>query len=522
MDVINKKFWEAKAQQDLHDILTRERNLNPAKNVVLFLGDGMGLPSITAARIYKGQYRGAVSGEEQQLVFETFPSVSLAKTYCVDKQVPDSACTATAFLCGVKTNYEVLGADAGVIPGNCTTLTDDNKLSSLASLALDAGKRAGFVTSTRVTHATPAALYAHIAHRDWECDEKLTTARDECPDVKDIAMQLVEDDPGRRLHVIMGGGRQYLSAAATGGPGDPIGPKDCRRQDGRNLMEEWLDRHERDGKRAAIVQSHSALSNLSTDGLQHLMGIFANGHVPYEHEKVLQSLDLPTLAQMTRKAIEVLQQGDKGFFLLVEGGRIDHGHHDNKARLALDELLAFDDAVQVALDMLDTSVSHDLKNSLRYPETLVVVTADHSHVMTMNGYPPRGQSITSFASMGDDLLPYTTLMYTNGPGFNFSVVNNTAARFDVSKDDVSSFNYTQLSSVLMKSETHGGEDVAVYAIGPMSHLFEGVHEQNYIAHAVAYAACVGANKAHCQSAASPTVVPHLVLILSLGGLLRGV
>ncbi|KAF2349328.1 Alkaline phosphatase [Trinorchestia longiramus] len=145
-------------------------------------------------------------------------------------------------------------------------------------------------------------------------------------------------------------------------------------------------------------------------------------------------------------------------------------------------------------------------------ETLIVVTADHSHVMTMNGYPSRGQDITGFAQLGDDKLPYTTLMYTNGPGFNFTVDSNgSVSRVDISEEDVLSYDYKQQSAVPAESETHGGEDVAIYAIGPMSHLFRGVHQQNFIAHAMSYAACVGQNKDHCKSAAG-AAAPFWVLV----------
>ncbi|KAF2356190.1 Alkaline phosphatase [Trinorchestia longiramus] len=538
----DKTYWQKEGQSELERVLSQERNMNRAKNVILFLGDGMGISSVTAGRIYKGQQRDQKSGEEAELVFDTFPHTALSKTYCVnkqvpdsactgtaflcgvktnyqvigadaratpddcaslsddskvfsiaheaikegkkaglsfkeivssnsqklsydtycvDKQVPDSACTGTAFLCGVKTNYQVIGADARATPDDCASLSDDSKVFSIAHEAIKEGKKAGIVTSTRVTHATPAAAYAHSAHRKYECDGKITAEmRTKCPNFKDIAKQLVENEPGNKLSVIMGGGIQFLKANATNMTGDPVDPDDCRRQDNRNLMKEWLDEKNAGSAKAALVHSKSDLMELKTQELDYLMGIFANGHLPYEFEKREKSLDVPTLADMTKKAIEVLRRGDDGFFLLVEGGRIDHGHHKGIARRALDELLAFDDAIKVATEMVDLS------------ETLIVVTADHSHVMTMNGYPSRGQDITGFAQLGDDKLPYTTLMYTNGPGFNFTADSNgSVSRVDISEEDVLSYDYKQQSAVPAESETHGGEDVAIYAIAAGLSLF---------------------------------------------------
>lgn len=485
-----QSFWNQQAQDDLAQTLSHTLNTNVAKNVILFLGDGLGIPTITASRIYKGQKLYNLSGEEQQMVFETFPHVGLSKTYCVDKQVPDSACTGTAYLCGVKTRYSVLGVDASVRTNDCGSMTEDNKVSSIAHWALNAGKRSGVVTSTRVTHATPAALYSHVPDRDWECDAELTNdTRRDCPDIKDIARQLVEDEPGRSLHVILGGGFQVLSSNATNSSGDPVDEEACVRADGKDLFQLWQDQKVGQKESFRAVRTKSELLDPDSDEADYLLGIFSNSHLPYEHEKRQQHLDIPTLAEMTKEAINVLAKGEEGFFLLVEGGRIDHAHHDTTARKALEETLAFEEAIQTALDMLSTT------------DTLFVVTADHSHVMTINGYPDRGQDVTGLADVGLDGLPYTTLMYTNGVGFNYTVnstVPGVGARWNISEDDVSSYDYLQLSAVPRDSESHGGEDVSIYAKGPMAHLFQGVHEQNYIAHAMAYASCVGPNKKHCS------------------------
>ncbi|KAH7964119.1 hypothetical protein HPB51_027644 [Rhipicephalus microplus] len=152
------------------------------------------------------------------------------------------------------------------------------------------------------------------------------------------------------------------------------------------------------------------------------------------------------------------------------GGRIDHGHHENRAALALRETSEFSDAVAAALELVDVR------------ETLVLVTADHSHSFTMNGYPARGNPILGFAGISEkDGLPYTTLSYANGP-------STTKRKADVNTEAV---DYQQVSAVPLRLETHAGEDVALYAIGPMAHMVHGVLEQHIVAHLVDYAACLG-------------------------------
>ncbi|KAK7065464.1 hypothetical protein SK128_010051 [Halocaridina rubra] len=498
----DQTYWNRIAQNELHRALGQQWNTNVAKNVILFLGDGMSIPTLTAARIYKGQLskRG---GEEGSLTFENFPHVGLSKTYNVNKQVSDSASTATAYLTGVKTNYKTVGVDGSVTHNDCQTMFEGNKVHSIVKWAQDAGKRTGVVTSTRLTHATPAATYAHVPNRDWECDGSIEVEHfEKCPDLKDIARQLIEDEPGNSINVIMGGGYQNFDANATGLPNDPLDDDThkCQRKDGRRLTQEWMDKKEAIGAKYAFVRSKSDLSNVDIAATEYLFGLFSNGHIPFEYEKVKKNLDIPTLAEMTVAAINVLERGPNGYFLLVEGGRIDHGHHDSHAHMALDEAVAMDRAVEEALRLINRE------------ETLIVVTADHAHTMSISGYPARGQDITGLAAIGNDGLPYTTLMYANGPGYNYTVIHEDddddddfeVARWNITQEQATSWEYTQLAPVPMTSETHGGDDVAIYATGPMSHLFHTLHEQNYIAHAMAYAACIGANNDHCEGHKNPT------------------
>ncbi|XP_026131345.1 alkaline phosphatase-like isoform X1 [Carassius auratus] len=496
------EFWKEWAQRTLKNALTlQDLNKNVAKNIILFLGDGMGIPTVTAARILKGQLNGQ-NGEETQLEMDKFPYVALSKTYNTNAQVPDSAGTATAYLCGVKANEGTVGVNAAAVKSQCNT-TRGNEVTSILKWAKDAGKSVGIVTTTRVNHATPSAAYAHCVERDWYSDGEMPdeALQSGC---KDIARQLFENIPD--IDVIMGGGRKYMYPRNTPDveyPGDK--KHNGTRKDGRNLVKEWTDRMK--DKRGSYVWNRKDLVSLNPNNVDYLLGLFEPGDLPYELERNKETD--PSLTEMVDVAIKILKKNERGFYLLVEGGRIDHGHHDGKAKLALHEAVEMDRAITRA--GLLTSIY----------DTLSVVTADHSHVFSFGGYTHRGNSIFGLApTMSDiDQKPFTSILYGNGPGFK--LVNG--ARENVSAVDYNQNNYQAQAAVPLKSETHGGEDVAIFSKGPMAHLLHGVQEQHYIPHVMAYAACIGQNKNHCRtSSGSPSVSnisPTLALLLSVKWLL---
>ncbi|KAA0191120.1 hypothetical protein HAZT_HAZT001488 [Hyalella azteca] len=473
MHASSQQWWNL-ARTELAAALNVRDNWNVARNVILFLGDGMGITASTAARIYKGQKKG-MNGEEGYLVWERFPNNALIKTYNVDRQVPDSAATATAFLCGVKVNYETIGLDPVVPFDDCEASKDvSTHLTSVLQWAQDANKATGIVTSTRITHATPAATYSRVANRRWECNRSEGMAGHGCPD---IAEQLVHHNPGKNIKVILGGGRQPLGA--TLGIPDEF---TCNRTDNKDLTSEWMKSKHDAGFKARYITSAAELRSLDHSSLDYVMGLFADSHLPFVEDQAPGSSNTPSLAEMAIAAVRQLQKEDAGFFLLVEGGRIDHAYHNNLPKKALEETIAFDEAITAVLKEVDLD------------ETLVVVTADHSHVLTINGYPNRGNDILGLADVSDvDGLPYTTLMFTNGPGFNITSNGKNVTRADPREYPLQHGEHMSQTAVPLKAfqETHGGEDVALYAAGPMSHLFHRLHEQNYIAHVMAYAACIG-------------------------------
>lgn len=176
-----------------------------------------------------------------------------------------------------------------------------------------------------------------------------------------------------------------------------------RRSDDRNLIEEWQQDKVDRNLSYAYVWNREELRNLSDSLPEYLLGLFEGSHLPYhlEGDPILE----PTLEELTEVAIRILSRNEKGFFLFVEGGRIDHAHHDNYVHLALDETLEFEKAVQKAAGLLPED------------DSLIVVTADHAHVMTFNGYSARGTSVVGLSDQADNnRMPYMTISYTNGPG----------------------------------------------------------------------------------------------------------
>ncbi|KAM8953079.1 intestinal-type alkaline phosphatase-like [Pelodytes ibericus] len=467
----NPDFWNNKMASAIDEALKLKPIEHRAKNLILFLGDGMGIPTVTATRILSGQQQGKL-GEENELAMDRFPYVALSKTYNVDRQVPDSAGTATAYLCGVKGNYGTVGLTSAARRSNCSTVKG-NEVQSILKRAKAAGKSVGIVTTTRVQHASPSGNYAHSADRDWYSDANMPQSAIDlgCPD---IAQQLIDNVD---IDVILGGGRKYMTPKGTP---DPEYPTDVRqngiRNDGRNLIEEWLSKHEG----AQYVWNKEQMDKIEVSSAGHVMGLFEPGDMKYELNRNTSSD--PSIAQLTEKAIQLLRRNPNGFFLFVEGGRIDHGHHDGKAKKALFEGVEFDNAIKHAGQLIDEK------------DTLTVVTADHSHVFNFGGYTYRGSSIFGLApKKADDTKSYTSILYANGPGFQVT----ESGRPDV--DNITSVttggpNYTQQAAVPLDSETHGGEDVAIFSKGPMAHLFHGVQEQTYIPHVMAYAACLSPYK----------------------------
>ncbi|OKY26957.1 alkaline phosphatase [Thalassotalea sp. PP2-459] len=481
--------WYTQAQSKLSD-KQQVASRTKAKNVILFVGDGMGISTLTAARILQGQMAGN-SGEEGYLSFETFPYSAQVKTYNTDAQTPDSAGTMTAMMSGVKTDAGVLGVNENIERGECASV-QGNELITAVEIAEIKGLSTGIISSARITHATPAAAYAKSADRNWEdvSDMPDTAIEQGC---EDIASQLINFEknleqrfPGidvDGIDVVMGGGRRhFLPKDEAFNSADARSTVEGDRTDNRDLTAEWQTMY----PNGTFVIDQAGFDAIDTEETERVFGLFNESHMNYEADRENDISGEPSLSQMTEKAIDVLSNNDKGYLLVVESGRIDHGHHAGSAYNALTDTIEFANAVQKAIDATNPE------------ETLILVTADHSHVFTIAGYPKRGNPIlgkvvnvgATEPALAADGMPYTTLGYTNGLGFrNLQMETDAdqsynesavAGRQDLTIVDTNTPGFHQEAAIPMGSETHAGEDISLHAQGPGAHLAQGVIEQSVI------------------------------------------
>lgn len=464
--------WFTAAQATIAERLAVQPNTARAKNVILFTADGNGVGTNYAIRLFTGQQAGGL-GDDYVQPFETFPHVALVKTYSSNGQTPDSAPTAMAMNTGIKGKNGMINILDTVAEGDCVAGLDAG-VKTFAEIVTEMGKSVGVISTARVTHATPAAVYARTASRDWEDN---TGIPEGCAQ-KDIAAQLIDQMKAGVIDFAMGGGRgHFLPESVT----DEENGKG-RRTDGRNLVQELLDMG---GQYAWNDEGFMALAK---GGNAPVLGLFERSHMKYEADRTGE----PSLAEMTEAAISSLSSNENGFYLSIEAGRVDHANHDGNAYRVLTDGKAFADAIAKAMEMTDPA------------ETLIIVTADHEHAISFNGYCGRGSNILGLCMKEDgagtahsgepnlakDGKPYTVIGYLNGAG---SVLIEQAdktyvgSRPDLTEEQATDIDYLQQALIPMSSETHSGEDVAVYARGPWAHLFGGTIEQNVIFHVMHHA-----------------------------------
>lgn len=408
---LETEYWMRNAQNYLLDIINDSKVMTmssntPAKNIILFLGDGMSLTTVAAARMYFG-------AEETSLSFEKFRHFGLSKvktylyvqirykiyfflfnlkTYCVDKQVADSACSSTAYLSGVKANYGTMGLSAKIPLNSCDGQNNkDEHTVTIAQWAQNQCKSTGLVTTSKVTDASPGGLYAReleqrrnfqveyilqfritdIANRYWENDYEVKNAGCDPTKTVDIARQFLENDVAKQFKIVLACGRNEFRDKSMFDEESILG----KRSDKRDLIKEWVNNRSEQGK-STYVYDKKGLLSISNE-TEYVLGLFGADHCAYniDVEQNNWNDEKPILSEMTVAAIKHLQKNnDFGYFLFVEGARIDMAHHENWARIALDETREFSRAIEKARNMTDEN------------DTLIVVTADHSHTMTYNGY----------------------------------------------------------------------------------------------------------------------------------------
>jgi alkaline phosphatase len=434
-----------------------------ARNVIFFLGDGMGINTLTATRIY-------AVGEAGELTIDTLPESAFVKTYSNDAQVTDSAASMSAYMTGVKQNNGVIsmsGDTRAIAPAadGGSRCANGEPVPTLLELAKARGLATGIVTTTSVTDATPAATYAHACHRKLQNQIAAALVPGGAGYNKALS-KAPSAAQGEGIDVVFGGGAQYFRPQAGGG----------KRTDGRDLLAELRAQ----GYRTAFDAAGFAALAPST---QPAIALFGEDDLAFDAER--DPARQPSLAEMTRKAVVLLGQrggkGDangRGFFLMVEGGLIDHALHATRAKRALQETVAFDAALQAAIievQKLDPGLKH----------TLIVATADHDHTLLINGYSPRSGPTTAdkpgvlglVRSLPDGKLkldkdgaPYAILGFGTG---EHRVQGSRASQAGLTDAIVSADDYHQEAAIRMQSETHGGADVYLGAIGSGAELFRG-------------------------------------------------
>ena len=450
-------FKSAKAQMER--IMAQKPNTTRAKNVILFVGDGFGIATVTAARIFEGQQRG-VDGPSNKLAFENFPYGAMSRTYSSDSLVTDSAPSAVSMTTGVKTRNNVLGLNEKSVWKDCNA-SKGTDVTTMSEIVKGLGMSTGAVSTARITDATPGAMFAHSAHRSWESDADLSedAAKAGCVD---IARQLVEFKYGDGLDVMFGGGRMNFLPATMADPEYP--DKKGKRRDGRDLTQEWLKRYSNSG---AYAWNTEGFNKIDPAIHSHALALFERDNMQYEADRPNDKGGEPSLADMSIKAIDILAKNPQGYFLMIEGGRIDHGSHANNAYRTLTDAVAFNDSIKAVLAKVNIE------------ETLIIVTADHSHTLNIMGYPDRDTNILGLVKergkivLAADKKPYTVLQYVNGPGAK------TGERADLSNTDTLDVDFVQQALIPLPSETHAGEDVGIWAIGPWAHLYQGTVDENY-------------------------------------------
>lgn len=327
-----------------YDVYQAIGDTKKAKNVVLMVGDGMSANIRTAARVIsKGINEGKFNG---WLEMEKMDSFGVVTTSGMDSIVTDSANSASAYATGHKTAVNA----EGVYPDNTPDPLDDPKVENIIELVKRTrGMSTGLVTTADITDATPAAMASHTRSR-YESEF--------------IANSYL--DPARSPDVLLGGGREWFLPEQSGG----------KRKDNNNL----IDAYRKEGY--SYVSSASELTKAKTNG--KLIGLFRPGNMnvyfdreytkPNNPAIVGEYKDQPTLMEMTSKALSILDKNKNGFFLMVEGASIDKQAHTMDMERLLWDTIEFDQTVGLVKEYVR-----------KHPDTLVIVTADHGHSMTLNG-----------------------------------------------------------------------------------------------------------------------------------------
>jgi len=401
------------------------------RNVIFFIGDGMGLECVDIARI-------VLVGKDGYLDFEKAPYVGIAKTYAENTLVTDSAAAGTALATGFKTNNAWL------------SITPDGKaVKTLLEAAKELGKATGLITTVTITHATPAAFSAH------------TTSRDELP----VADQYAEF---KTADIYMGGGLSYFL---------PKSDLKSKRKDDRNLIEEF--------KKAGyeFVSTPEELERAFAENGK-LLGLFDYEYLPYYMDREFLKVKVPSLADMTRKALEILSRNENGFFVMIEGGKIDWANHGHDPANAIWEVYEFNEAIKVALEFLEEN-----------PDTLIVITADHETggIGLSTGKYEISPDILKKQKVSTNIL--AELVKGKSDEEIKKIFEEYVGISDLKPEEIEKIkkaNATLIGDVISAraqigwtTTSHSGGSVPVYAFGEGAEVFTGVYDNTDIAKKIA-------------------------------------
>jgi len=404
---------------------------NP-RGVILMIGDGMGYSQISFGRNLHLQ-----PGE--RFAMESMPVLGSVTTYSSSNWVTDSAAAATAMATGIKISNKRIGLD-----------DIDRELRTLADEAKAQGWRFGYVTNTSITHATPASFYGHVKNRyDPE-------------DLAQLAVQLVEQAP----HVALGGGwAEFLPIEESGG----------KRLDKRNLLDE---------AKALGYEVLDSTGQLPSELPDRVIGLFGGSHLLFDLDKqgLPAALHPPTLAQLARAGIDVVDRDSRSFFLMIEGGRIDHGGHAFDAATVGAQMKSFDETVGTVLE-------YQKEN----PDVLVILTADHATGgLAVNDFSDwdllRGQraSVDSMVSrVLDEADPAQIDELNELAGYDafdparFELIKNAGDKYAIGRAIGTALSERSGVTFVPRVDPwstagHTGEDVPLFAVGPGAERFGGM------------------------------------------------
>ena len=390
------------------------------KYVFYFIGDGLGAAQRQFSEFFLQEKDGDAN---EHLLMNTFGTAGINTTYCADTLITDSAAAATALASGVKTNKGVIGKDV-----------KGNNVKTLTEAAIEHGMKTGLITTTRLTHATPAAFASHNVSRNNE-------------------NEIADDFLNSGVDFFAGGGiRHFIPASLKVKNGDAIGKTiKSKRKDEKDLVKGF----ENKGYTTYIgMKGAKAFNAENFSKKEKVFAAFTYTHMPYEIERMNQYKEVPSIASMTKAAIDVLSNGKNGFFLMVEGGRIDHAAHANDPSGVIWDTLAFDDAIKAAYAFYKNHKS----------DTLIVVVGDHETGgmglgMDSMGYKLNMAALNNVKVSVEDSLAYGAGEYK---GDKAAYLAYLAKNFGL--NDLSDAETASLSKAMASADA--GETLGYYKINP--------------------------------------------------------